>query len=69
MITLSNNKKQGYLGTRGIPQPETIGDDNMTIAEAIEELNMALTTYAGIEINPEALQLAIEALQQLNSQE
>lgn len=41
----------------------------MTIAEAIEELNMALETYAGIEINPEALQLAIEALQQLNSQE
>jgi hypothetical protein len=41
----------------------------MTIAEAIEELQLALETYAGIEINPEALQLAIEALQQLDNQE
>lgn len=29
MITLSNNKKQGYLESRGIPQPKAIGDDNM----------------------------------------
>lgn len=54
--------KRGYLETRGIPQPKTVGDDDMTIAEAIEELNDALETYAGIEINP-------EALQQLNNQE
>ena len=41
----------------------------MTIAEAIEELNDALTSYSGIEINPDALQLAIEALQQMDNQE
>lgn len=35
MITLSNNKKQGYLGTRGIPQPETIGDDDMRELDTI----------------------------------
>lgn len=34
----------------------------MTIKEAIEELQMALDTYAGIEIQDEALIMGIEAL-------